>query len=178
MGRWFPFSRLKDGAPRSIGHGESERPDRDFGDGGLVDVEEAVIERSKGTRVIPVSTAHAGWVALELRRQLGERIEKLVLLDWLVLEPPAPFLEGFGGLQSPDHWKQVRYGLFSVRLNAARIAITVWFCCLGGSGVSYGTTQPARLRHVPRALRRGARCLSRNSRGSRLGSSPEASYAS
>jgi pimeloyl-ACP methyl ester carboxylesterase len=99
------------------GHGESGTPDSDFGDKDLIDAAKAVIEKSKATRVIPVSTAHAGWVAIELRRQLSERIDKIALLDWLVLDPPAPFLEGLRGLQSPNHWKQVRDALFATWLS-------------------------------------------------------------
>jgi len=59
------------------GHGESGTPSKDFGDTDLVDAAKAVIQKSGSQSVIPISTAHAGWVAIELRHQLGERIEKL-----------------------------------------------------------------------------------------------------
>lgn len=42
-----------------------------------------------------------------------------MLLDWLVLEPPAPFVEGLRGLQSREHWKQVHDALFSMWLSEA-----------------------------------------------------------
>ena len=45
-------------------------------------------------------------MALELRRRLGRRIPKLVLLDWIVTEPPPPFLDTLRGMQSAEHWKQ------------------------------------------------------------------------
>jgi pimeloyl-ACP methyl ester carboxylesterase len=94
----------------------------DFGEEDLVHAAEAVIEKSKAKRAVAVSTAHAGWVAIELRRQLGERIENLVLLDWLVLDPPKPFLEGLKGLQSREHWREVRDGLFAMWLSGIRDA--------------------------------------------------------
>jgi hypothetical protein len=57
-------------------------------------------------QVVPVSLAHSGWVAVELRRRLGSRIPKIVLLEWLVLEPPQHFLEALHGMQSPDRWRE------------------------------------------------------------------------
>ncbi|MDJ0272438.1 MAG: alpha/beta hydrolase [Candidatus Caldarchaeum sp.] len=99
------------------GHGESDTPAADFGEKELVAAAMSVIERSGARRIVTVSTAHAGWVAIELRRQLREKIRKLVLLDWLVLEPPQPFLEALRGLQSREHWEQVRESLFSMWLS-------------------------------------------------------------
>lgn len=101
------------------GHGESENPPGDFGDKDLVDAARVVIEKSGPKRLILAPTAHAGWIALELSRQLGERIHKIVLLDWLVLEPPPSFLEGLKGLQSRDSWRQVRDGMFSMWFSEA-----------------------------------------------------------
>ncbi|GBC71606.1 1H-3-hydroxy-4-oxoquinaldine 2,4-dioxygenase [Candidatus Calditenuaceae archaeon HR02] len=99
------------------GHGESETPAGDFGEKELVAAAISVIEKSGARRIATVSTAHAGWIAIELRRQLHETIQKLVLLDWLVLEPPQPFLEALKGLQSREHWEQVRETLFSMWLS-------------------------------------------------------------
>jgi pimeloyl-ACP methyl ester carboxylesterase len=65
----------------------------------------AVVEASGAPQVVPVAMSHAGWVAIELRRRLKERISKLVLLDWLVLEAPAPFLDALRGMQSPERWR-------------------------------------------------------------------------
>jgi pimeloyl-ACP methyl ester carboxylesterase len=55
-------------------------------------------------------------VAIELRRLLGARIHKLVLLDWLVLDPPAPLLAALQGLQDRLHWEETRNRLFSTWL--------------------------------------------------------------
>jgi len=88
------------------GHGASDPPARDFGAKELLQAATAVIEDSGAMAVVPVALSHAGWVAIELRRRLGRRIPKLVLLDWIVTEPPAPFLETLRGMQSAEHWKQ------------------------------------------------------------------------
>ena len=60
------------------GHGESDAASGDFGEQQLVAQALGVIEASKVGRVIPVTISHAGWVALELRRRLGERVPGLV----------------------------------------------------------------------------------------------------
>ncbi|MDR5694420.1 MAG: alpha/beta fold hydrolase [Armatimonadota bacterium] len=83
------------------GHGQSERPTDDFGASDLADDALAVVEASQADRVVPVALAHAGWIAIELRRRLGARIPKLVLLDWIVLEAPPPFLGALQSLQDP-----------------------------------------------------------------------------
>lgn len=81
------------------GHGQSEQLAEDFGFSELIDDALAVIEASHAEEVVPVALSHAGWVAIELRRRLGDRIPKLVLLDWIVLEAPPPFLGALRLLQ-------------------------------------------------------------------------------
>ncbi|KFA91842.1 alpha/beta fold hydrolase [Archangium violaceum] len=97
------------------GHGESQQPGPDFDNTAVVDTLRAVIDASGARQVVPVALSHGGWWALELRRQLGSRIPALVLLDWLVLEPPPPFLQAVQALQS-SQWRQARDGLFSLWL--------------------------------------------------------------
>ena len=53
------------------GHGESKASDADFGTAELVEDALDVLEHAGVDRVVPVSAAHAGWVAIELRRRLG-----------------------------------------------------------------------------------------------------------
>ncbi len=53
------------------GHGESEPATGDFGVEDLVDDAASLIEQRGAGRVVPVAAAHAGWVAIELRRRLG-----------------------------------------------------------------------------------------------------------
>ena len=99
------------------GHGQSGAPEGDFDDRSLIQDAMAVIAASGAREVVPVALAHAGWVALELRRQLGPRIPGIVLLEWLILEPPAPFLEALKGMQSPEHWRETVKQIFELWLH-------------------------------------------------------------
>ncbi len=61
--------------------------------------------------VVPVTLSHAGWSAVQLRRQLGaSAVPGVVLLDWMVLGTPPGFAGALAGLQSPA-WADVRAGL-------------------------------------------------------------------
>jgi pimeloyl-ACP methyl ester carboxylesterase len=99
------------------GHGESEAPDGDFGIAALVEDALAVVRDANAQIIVPVALAHAGWVALELRRRLGERVPAVVLVDWLVLEAPPPFLAALGGLQDANAWLGTRELLYSMWLH-------------------------------------------------------------
>jgi pimeloyl-ACP methyl ester carboxylesterase len=99
------------------GHGESERPAADFGAGELVQDAMAVMQASGTREVIPVALSHAGWVALDLRRRLGARVPKLVLLDWIVTEAPPPFLQALRGMQSPARWRATVDAIFGLWLH-------------------------------------------------------------
>jgi pimeloyl-ACP methyl ester carboxylesterase len=98
------------------GHGRSGDSVADFGEDGLVEDALAVIAASGLNKVIPVALSHSGWVAMELRRRLGERVPQIVLIDWIVLDPPAPFLAAVRALQDPLHWEETRNRLFSMWL--------------------------------------------------------------
>lgn len=87
----------------------------------LVDDALSVIDASGVQRVIPVALSHAGWVAIELRRRLSLRVEKIVLLDWIVQQAPPPFLDALQALQDPARWRQVRDQLFSMWLHGVDI---------------------------------------------------------
>ena len=96
--------------------GSGDAPD-DFGTGALVEDAIAVIEASGEESVVPVALSHAGWVAIELRRRLGGRVGAIALLDWIVLDPPPPFLSALQALQDPGRWQQARDGLFGMWLD-------------------------------------------------------------
>jgi len=98
------------------GHGTSETPEKDFGSADLVKDAIAVIEASEAQQVVPVALAHAGWVAIELRRRLGERIPKIILLDWIIFDPPPQFMAALGALQDLQQWEHTRNRLFSTWL--------------------------------------------------------------
>lgn len=103
------------------GHGRSEVPWGDFGASALVDDALSVIEASGAEHVVPVALSHAGWIAIELRRRLGSRVSKLVVLDWIVLEAPPPFLGALQSLQDPARWQQTREQLFSMWIHGLDI---------------------------------------------------------
>ncbi len=98
------------------GHGQSESPATDFGAKDLVEDAIAVIEATGAQQVIPVSVSHSGWVALELRRRIGNRIPKIVNTDWVVLPPPPEYMNLVHALAIPEGWKQARDTLFSIWL--------------------------------------------------------------
>ena len=47
----------------------------------------AVIEAAGVRRVMLVTQAHGGWPAIRLCRRLGNRVTKIALLSWQVLDP-------------------------------------------------------------------------------------------
>jgi pimeloyl-ACP methyl ester carboxylesterase len=101
------------------GHGDSDRPTGDFGHGELVSDALAVIEAAGAENVVPIAQAHGGWVALELWRRLGDRIPKIFLTSWLVLEPPPPFVAVLSALEDEQRWQTARDQLFSAWLTGA-----------------------------------------------------------
>jgi pimeloyl-ACP methyl ester carboxylesterase len=96
------------------GHGQSPLPAGNFGYAEMIAAATEVIAKTGSDSVIPVAISHAGWVALELARRLPDRIHKLVLLDWIVLDPPPPFLGALEALQDVRTSADVRDGLFSM----------------------------------------------------------------
>ena len=95
------------------GHGESQPPEDDFDFHDLVQDALSAIEASGAHTVVPVAQAHAGWVAIELRRRLKERVPKLVLLDWLVGDPSSDFVRLLKLLQT-EHWREARDRIFEI----------------------------------------------------------------
>jgi len=98
------------------GHGQSAPAYGDFGETALIDDALSVIQESGARQVVPVALSHAGWVAIELRRRLGGRIPAIVLVDWLVLDPPLPFLDALADLQDSGRWQATRDQLFAMWL--------------------------------------------------------------
>jgi pimeloyl-ACP methyl ester carboxylesterase len=96
------------------GHGESEGGGGDFDSTTVLEDLLAVVEASGARQVVPVALSHAGWWALELRRELGaERVPQMVLMDWILTEPPLPFVEALRGLMT-ERWRDARDGLFDL----------------------------------------------------------------
>jgi pimeloyl-ACP methyl ester carboxylesterase len=95
------------------GHGDSPPAAADFTSKDLVgDLVAFLDERGIGS-VVPVTISHAGWIAVALRRRLGERVERAVFLDWIMTPPPAAFLATLNGLRDPDRFRKTRAALFS-----------------------------------------------------------------
>lgn len=108
-------------APDWRGHGQSGTCLKDFGARELVDDTLAVIATSGAETVVPVALSHASWIAIELRRRLGPRIPKIVLLDTIVFDAPPPFLGALAALRDPEQWRQTREQLFSMWLHGLDI---------------------------------------------------------
>lgn len=99
------------------GHGDSSPATSDFGQEENVRDAQAVIAACGAARIVPVAGAHAGWVAIDLLRHLGpSRVPAIVLIDWLVLEPPPPFMDALRALQDPAQYAGVREALFQMWL--------------------------------------------------------------
>jgi pimeloyl-ACP methyl ester carboxylesterase len=96
------------------GHGESQPATGDFGTNEMVQDALSVIDASGLHTVIPCSASHSGWVAIELRRRLGERIPAIVHLDWMVHEPSSAYMELISELQDPERWPHARDTLFDI----------------------------------------------------------------
>lgn len=95
------------------GHGESDRPRDDFGIEQMVEDALAVVEASGAETVVPCSASHSGWVAIELRRRLGERVPKLVLADWMVVRPSERYMGVIHQLDSSE-WPEAKQTLFTI----------------------------------------------------------------
>jgi pimeloyl-ACP methyl ester carboxylesterase len=96
------------------GHGDSERPHGDFGTDGQVNDALAVVDAAALNRFAVASASHSGWVAIEMRRQVGDRVAKIVHMDWLVVEPSEPYLALIRTLQSEETWAEARDTLFEI----------------------------------------------------------------
>jgi len=89
-------------------HGDSKPAEADFGAAELVEDALAVINHAGLDAVIPVAAAHAGWIAIDLRKRLGpERVPRLVFLDWMVLGAPSPFLDALRAMATPATTRDV-----------------------------------------------------------------------
>ena len=117
------------------GHGDSGRPGADFGHDELADDAMAVIEAAGVSPVVLVAQAHGGWPAIRLRRRLGDRVTKIVVLSWLVLDPPPPVMAVFDMLQDPQRWRQGLDQLLAGWLAGASDDVAGW---VRGETGSYG----------------------------------------
>lgn len=120
-------------------HGTRPRTGADCETTDVVDDAVALLDERGIERVVPVALSHAGWVAIELRRRLGShRVPGIVLLDWMVLGPPAGFLDALAGLQDPNAWSDVRDGLFAMWTTGVDVpALHDYVASMGRYGAPY-----------------------------------------
>jgi pimeloyl-ACP methyl ester carboxylesterase len=96
------------------GHGGSGDAGGDFGVDEMTRDALAVVEAAGLDVFVPVSASHSGWVAIELRRRLGERVPKIVHMDWLLVPPSQPYMDVIRLLQSEERWPEARDTLFRI----------------------------------------------------------------
>ena len=96
------------------GQGESVAPAGDFTAADWLEDALAVVRAVGARRIILVSISHASRVAIELRRALGERIQKLILSDWnFILDPPPEYRRALEAFRRRDQWEASLEGLFT-----------------------------------------------------------------
>jgi pimeloyl-ACP methyl ester carboxylesterase len=116
--RWEGVAGRAAGRRRVIGfdwrgHGGSDPAGGDFGVADLVEDALAVVEASGVETFVPCAASHSGWVAIELRRRLGDRVPRLVHADWMLAVPSDRYMEVIRQLDS-DEWAQARDTLFTI----------------------------------------------------------------
>lgn len=95
------------------GHGGSDPFPGELGVAEMAEDALAVVEASGIETFVPCAASHSGWVAVELRRRLGERVPKLVHADWMLAAPSTRYLEVIKQLDS-DAWRDARDTLFGI----------------------------------------------------------------
>jgi pimeloyl-ACP methyl ester carboxylesterase len=110
------------------GHGKSQPSDRDFGFSEMAGDAIAVIEDSGAHSVIPYAQGQLPWVAVEVRRRLGERVPKMVASSWPVISargnPLAPrFLAAMEALQDEARWREATEKLVTMFVSGAPASV-------------------------------------------------------
>jgi pimeloyl-ACP methyl ester carboxylesterase len=110
------------------GHGESQASKRDFGHAEMVADVLAVVQASGAQSVIPIAQAHGGWVAVDLRRRLGERVPKMIFTSWNPISTSrnplaAPFLAAMQALQDSARWRETVEQLLTMWLRGAPASV-------------------------------------------------------
>jgi pimeloyl-ACP methyl ester carboxylesterase len=116
--RWEKVADIEAGRRRVLsfdwrGHGGSAPSQGDFGVEEMVEDALAVIDESGAETVVPCAASHSGWVAIELRRRLGERVPRLFHADWMLAVPSSRYMEVIRQLDS-EEWPVARDTLFTI----------------------------------------------------------------
>jgi pimeloyl-ACP methyl ester carboxylesterase len=96
------------------GHGGSQMPSGDFGIDEMARDVLAVAEDARLDKFAIVSASHSGWVALAVRERLGDRVPKVVHMDWLLVPPSPLYMDVIRRLQSEATWEAARDKLFGI----------------------------------------------------------------
>jgi pimeloyl-ACP methyl ester carboxylesterase len=96
------------------GHGESAPAETDFGTPEMVQDALALVEALGIESFVPCAASHSGWVAIELRRRLPDRVPRLVHLDWMVAALSEGYLDLLRRLQATGDWADARDTLFQI----------------------------------------------------------------
>jgi pimeloyl-ACP methyl ester carboxylesterase len=96
------------------GHGDSAPAEKDFGTQEMVEDALAVVQACGIDSFVPCAASHSGWVAIELRRRLPDRVPRLVHLDWMVAALSDGYLDLLRRLQTTKHWDEARDTLFRI----------------------------------------------------------------
>jgi pimeloyl-ACP methyl ester carboxylesterase len=118
------------------GTGDSPVPATDFTSADVLAEVVALVDALGLEHVVPVTLAHAGWFAIELRRTLGpERVPGIVLLDWMPIGAPPGFLDALGALQDEHAWSAVRSQLFAMWTSGVEVqAVHDYVASMGAYG--------------------------------------------
>lgn len=111
------------------GYGKSQASGGDFGFAEMLTDVLAVIGSSGARSVVPVAQAHGGWVAVALRQRLGERVPRLVFVNWNPVftggNPlAAVFLGAMQALQDRARWRGAAEQLLTMWLAGAPASVT------------------------------------------------------
>jgi pimeloyl-ACP methyl ester carboxylesterase len=110
------------------GHGNSQASDRDFGFPEMAGDAVAVMQDSGAQSVIPIAQGQAPWVAVELRRRLGERMPRMVVSSWPVISPSGNplathFLNAIRALGYYERWREGAEQLLTMWLSGAPASV-------------------------------------------------------
>lgn len=110
------------------GHGKSQASEKDFGFAEIAEDAIAVIQGSSAQSVIPIAQGQLPWVALALRRQLGERVPKIVASSWPVISTAgnplaARFFAAMEGVQDNARWRNMSENLVTMFVSGAPDAL-------------------------------------------------------
>jgi len=94
------------------GHGTSSTDGQDFDGAALFSEALALIEHLGLKRVVPVSVAHASWIAVDLAESLTERVPAMIFLDWIMNQPSTEFFSAITEMQQENRWEYARNQLF------------------------------------------------------------------